>query len=440
MLLVMVLKSIVAARRLGLSNSSFWFFAVLVLLTNLSGVVSQFNGGRTESLTTIGQSVVTMPASATFAASLVVPGLMLGSFFYMFRQGTRNMRINAGAFCYFMVLVFAGMGSLNAGFPFLEGSKFALFATALALIFAPRNLNGLVGAAHALGILVALSAILALFDPKTVAEVCGERKCGLLGSLYNGIYFNFNGFGLLMAVAVPVLYFGMIRYRGAFVFAAVFMTGASGSRTSQIAAALVFLLIILFEYSRHRARRVVIFLSVASAVGAVGATIALPLIGLPGDSFTGRVNLWNDALGRLRESPLVGFGPDSWASLQQIGLITRASAYATHNQFVETLYVSGTLGLIAMTGVFVAVVHANRGYLGQLAILLFPVLMIAATERPWSLGPPDWLSWSLLLTVCTSFAGWEDLSGSLKRSKCSLRAKPALTTQALPWLNQTFKA
>jgi hypothetical protein len=31
----------------------------------------------------------------------------------------------------------------------------------------------------------------------------------------------------------------------------------------------------------------------------------------------------------------------------------------------------------------------------QLCVLLLPVLVCAATERPWSLGSVDWLSWSL---------------------------------------------
>lgn len=351
----------------------------------------------------LGDAIVISSDQATQVSHLVGPVLAIMSCTYIVFRLMNKPTVNGAAVAYAFILLVGAVAGVGHQFGFLSGSALALFLAVAAIIVAPRNLDALRGSAHAGALLVALCGIVAIVDPAAAAVACDDRKCGVLGNLYIGVSASFNSLGLLMAILVPVLYFGMRRFNLVFALAAGFLGIASGSRTAAVAILFTLALIILRSLVLRTGRRWWGPASVSVAAASLAGSIALPLLRLPEDSFTGRVALWNFAFSVVEDSFLVGNGPDLWASFRGGGVVTRASEYSTHNQFVEVIFVAGVIGLAAMLLITWNIMRSNRSRWGQLAILTVPILYCGIAERPWSMGPADWLSWSILVVLATAF-------------------------------------
>lgn len=105
-------------------------------------------------------------------------------------------------------------------------------------------------------------------------------------------------------------------------------------------------------------------------------------------SLTGRTTIWSVAIHTWEESPWFGYGPTAWNAdfRDSIGL---AFAFSAHNQFLQTLSVSGLFGFVALLVYLVFLVTAawrlsdsTRGIsLALLAMVLFRCL----AEAPLSM-------------------------------------------------------
>ncbi|NVC24692.1 O-antigen ligase family protein [Kocuria salina] len=380
-------------------DSTFLYFVALTILPSLAGLIAQLTGGRQVTVGFGGATTVSMSGAALAAAS-VTPALVLASAVtYLAARVRREVRINTAAALLGVILVAGIFGHAHTTQGLPAGPSVLTYVAAAPLLLAPRNLSGLFGSAHALGVLMGLSGIAAILAPDAVMVECDLRKCGPLGHLFSGASYNFNSFGMLAALAVPVLYLGLSRFGLPVAFIAAILGLSSGSRTSQLAIILTFALILVHSYTTHAHRRLVLPIFVVGVAGPAALSVVLPFSGLDPVTFTGRSGLWDLALMRIADYPLLGLGPDSWPALQATGDIARASAYSPHNQLLDVLFVGGAIGLLAFA-VFVAhVVHSNRAHLTTILLLFAPAATLSITERPWSTGRLDWVSWSLFLTA-----------------------------------------
>lgn len=398
LIVLLVRSSLLASRGSRWSLGQVAGFAAVVL-PNATTAVAAFTGTRIATTNTFYQPViyftgaaeqVNRVASPTLATLFIIVGLV---------SAIRHHRINPAPLLYLIVLIIGAIGGAEAGFPLITTARLTMVAVIASLIFIPPGKAVLAGAAYGLALLAGLSLVGAALHPTAFFGACGSRKCGAFGILYTGVADNSNAFGLLMALAVPVVYFGLGRNRWLFTIVATSLALASGSRTAQIAALIGVLLVAVAGQRRSPGRR---RFAATTALLAAASVIALPLLNLPDSAFTGRAYLWRMALSEFRRQPLTGYGADYWASNVTNQVIAGAAGYATHNQLTETLLVSGVLGLLATLGVVAAVVANNRADGTVLAIVATSVLICGTLERPWSLGGVDWMAWSIFVTLSLS--------------------------------------
>lgn len=373
-----------------------------VLLPNATTAAAVYLGNRTVSIDGFYNAIVAYGGVAARVNAVASPILALIAVVCVALSLRPSVRLNPAA------LAAAGVVGLGLIFGALYGDSIAnggvltLVMLLIAAAFVPRDKGFLEGAALGLALLVVLSFIGALINSSAVAASCGLRKCGGLGFLYSGIADNNNAFGLLAAMAVPVVYFGLRRHQLFFAAIAALLAVSSGSRTGAIAAAAGLFLCVLHKRTGLQtfAKR----LSVVGAAVLAAGVVVLPLLPLAPEAFTGRVALWRTAFGEMAMQPFLGHGGEFWRQQVDFRVIAHAAGYSTHNQFVEAYFVGGIFGVVLLCSAVVVAIRRNRGRLGELSILLVPMLVCALTERPWSLGPVDWLSWSFLVVVSASFS------------------------------------
>ncbi len=384
----------------GFSLSSVLLFSA-VLLPNMTTVVAMFLAERVITTDPFYNRVVEYTGLSHQVNQIASPTLLAVALIILVLQLGRNPRLNMAALCFLPLLAIGALAKWNLGGELLDGGHGTLLAVVAAAVLIPGGRETLKGGALGVGLLLCLSALGALVQPLMAAPPCDQRKCGLLGTFYVGVADNQNTFGMLMAFAIPVLYFGLSRYRLYFAFAATFFAFASGARTAAIAASVTLAAILLVHLGRKTGSKFGGTLAILTTVVAWITVAIVPFLNLPADTFSDRAGLWALARQLVEQSWVIGHGPDYWRSLVDIGLIPLASGYSTHNQAMETLFVSGALGVAAMGVVFVMAIRRNRLGFATFAILMLPVAIAAITERPWSLGAIDWASWSLLIFLCS---------------------------------------
>nr|WP_307330843.1 O-antigen ligase family protein [Microbacterium sp. SORGH_AS_1204] len=397
--LLFVALRVVAHVRARELDSNYILIGTAVMLANGTAVVSQFSGGRTLVLSGVDSYVAVLSPAAEQFSKFTLPVMFVVVLGYVVAQYRRGVAINGLAATYLMLLVFSSMGSVLGGGNFITTARLTLLLPVVALLLGRPSAGAIKGAAVALATLLCLSGVLALVSPDQASAVCDARKCGVFGSLFNGVAFNFNGFGLLMALAIPVMYFGLDKFREYFTGFALIAVFATGSRTAQLASAIVVVLLYLNRLLGRQNHALRLFLPSAVCGASALFIVMLPFMKLDPGEFTGRVGLWDLALSQMRGSWLFGLGPDSWAAQVDDGAISYVSAYSTHNQLIEILYVSGIVGLCLYIVLITGLIVRMREALVPLLSILAPALVIGSTERPWTLGIADWLSWSILLLL-----------------------------------------
>ena len=169
---------------------------------------------------------------------------------------------------------------------------------------------------------------------------------------------------------------------------------AAQSKTAWIAAALSIPVLLVLRY---RARRVAAFSILGLGAAVAIALFALPMIGVSLEelahtqqghealTFSGRGAIWALAMREWTHDPLFGYGLGMWdeAYRQRLGMDWAVSA---HNQFLQTLSVAGTAGVIGLAlylgALSLYAVRAGRGSRGLSIVLLIVVLVDCATEAP----------------------------------------------------------
>ena len=106
-------------------------------------------------------------------------------------------------------------------------------------------------------------------------------------------------------------------------------------------------------------------------------------------TLTGRLQIWSAALAAWRENPLFGYGPTAWGPLHRMN-IGMPFAFSAHNQFMQSLSVAGTGGLLSLL-VFMALLalyawRAAGVTRGVSIALLLTVFVRCLTEAPMSVN------------------------------------------------------
>jgi O-antigen ligase len=183
--------------------------------------------------------------------------------------------------------------------------------------------------------------------------------------------------------------FGLILGVGVLLFAQ--------SKTTLTAAAITVPLLLVVRSGAWGAAA----FSLLSLGGVIGlAMLLLPALGVTleglsetqqgyeASRFTGRDVIWSLAVQEWMRNPLFGYGITMWNETyrMQIGMDHAVSA---HNQFLQTLSVAGTMGLIGLVvylGVLVRyAIRAARPSRGLSVALLILVLLRCVTETPLQL-------------------------------------------------------
>ena len=124
-------------------------------------------------------------------------------------------------------------------------------------------------------------------------------------------------------------------------------------------------------------------------VGRAWDRIADTQIGTDVTTLTGRLQIWAAAIEAWRQSPVFGYGPTAWGAMHRFAL-GMPFAFSAHNQFLQSMSVAGTLGLLSLLA-YLAVLgtycwraaDATRG--ASAALFLF-VLLRCLTEAPFAPG------------------------------------------------------
>ena len=379
-----------------------------VILPNLTTAIGAFTGGQVYGTDTFFNRVTTFNGISAQVNAVANPSLLLVTLLILALSLVQRSRPNVAPALFALLLMVSALAAWTNGGALLTGPRAVLFALVACAVFLQRGRSVLSGAGLGLALLASVSAIGTALAPQAVTLPCESRKCGAFGVLLVGVAGDNNSFGLLMALGVPVVYFGVRRYGIHLAALLTLLALGSGSRTAQVAAVLTFIVIVWRHLSSRSSTQQADRVAVATAITGLVTMAIVPFVGLESDALTGRAGLWAIALERIGANPF-GYGPDSWSTLVTIGVIPRSAGYATHNQGLEVLYVAGALGLAIMLTLGVVLTVKNSGSLGRLAVLTLPVIVCGIAERPWSLGAIDWMSWSILVVLLVDFRSAADV-------------------------------
>ncbi|QZY28787.1 O-antigen ligase family protein [Nocardioides coralli] len=382
-------------------NASTSFVLLIGWLVNSAAVLALTSGRYVERLDPISNIRVRELVGAdvrTFSYVMVVGALAIG--LLAFRHLPHHGRLHVSAVLAVTICVLMNATNALSGLPVVSVGASFMVVTLVAATVMPRGDGARLGAAlFGLTMSTASLAFVAL-DPATGTRDCTLSKCGPLDLLVNGLTISENALALVMALALPFMH---LAFRGplraitiAHTLGVVWLTG---SRTSLIAVAVTILAIAVYRPTagaRPESRDTLARLGIALAAA---ITFLLPRIGdIEASAFSLRGYLWQLAHTRMAEdSPWLGFGAAAWSRLAtDTGEISEGAIYSPHNQWLELQYALGWLGVLLLAWWLIALVRENRTQVRQLAVVLIPSLTIGATERAWSFGSPDWLTWALV--------------------------------------------
>lgn len=387
-------------------------FAVGVL-GSLPTVLFDLISGRVTKVDTFGNAVVGLSGWAyrvdQLATVLLIGG---GMAFFLHRCSQRDVRVNVAALVAILVWLDVGLSDGLNGHGMFAPRQLALLAVLLAAVVARPGRSALLGAA-AVGLLLALlGGFQAVLHADSVFRTCRADKCGLLGTLYTGIFTNENTYGLALALSVSFIW---MAFRGPVrIILACYVAGiayVTGSRSAELVAVVsVVILFILRPSISDDPEAATRFsddtpvgkpaLAVLAACSAAFIGFVLPFLNLDPNSLTQRPYFWKLARTQLSASPLYGLGSEAWASLYQAGMIPVALTYSVHNQWLDVIYTGGMIGLLFFVLLLVSMLlRAGRAHVVVASCLLIPVLAGSSLERPWSFDISDWLTFTLLATI-----------------------------------------
>lgn len=370
-------------------TSSTWLLAAAVILPSLGNAVGVLTDTRT-----IGyhprtfERVVTLVGPAQAALTYASPALLAIAVVAFLRHAKGGAGVNGPAVFYLLAVAFAAIADKT---PF-TGSQWTFLGVLAAAMFAPSGRSARLGVAWGLVAYMVASGVAAAFRPEESLPLCTDPAVCGTAFIATGVADNGNAFGLLLALGVPYLLFGLPMYGLPVAMAAVAMVWLSSSDTGQIASTVLTICYLIARPDRDGNPRRAVLLPALATMGAAGVAVAVTQISLPSDTFNNRPPLWAIARGAIDEQLWFGNGPYAWQTLADKGVVFNAGRYSTHNQFLEFLFVGGLVGL-GLGAAFIAALVARGGR--PVWWFLLPPVVLSVTERPWAIGVIDWLSWSV---------------------------------------------
>jgi hypothetical protein len=380
-------------------------------LASLPTVVYVIHTGRPERLDPLGEVEIGFPqwvnqigtaSNALLLASLAV--------FFLHRLFGERARVNsAPLIALALVLLLAFSDGLHGQQPFAP-RQLVLVAALLAAAVARPGRSALLGGAAVVLLFTVLSGAEAIIQPATVLRECRtDNPCGVLGILYPGVFTNENIFSLLLVAGIPFVWLGL-RGRVRFLLACyvAFVAVATGSKLGAVSAVVVLAFLVLLRPALPDEAgasdpvaspgRVLFALPVLGAAATIG--LLVPFHHPGADTLGDRATIWDMARDELSRSPLIGFGGKTWSGKYQAGEIPAAVSPSLHNQWIDTLYAGGLVGLLLFLLLLVHLL-ARGGVPGipVAASVLLPVLLTSVLERPWSFGISNALTFALLVAT-----------------------------------------
>jgi O-antigen ligase len=290
-------------------------------------------------------------------------------------------------------LIFAaivGLAALVDGLN-VTGAQWTYLTLLVAAALLPAGAGARLGVALGILAVVAASAISVWLDPDTTLVSCDLTGCNQVN--VSGVADNGNSLGLMLALGLPFLLFGLPKFQRTTAVVVAGMILLSTSETAVVATAALAFVYLVCRPNQDGAPTTSARLLPLMGGGAFVAQVVVPQLDYARTAFTGRPVLWDLALNLVSDRPLLGWGTYTWRGLADRGIIARAAGYSTHNQFLEALFVNGAVGLLLLLGFLVALVV--RGGVRTWWYLI-PAAVVGIAERPWSLGQIDWLTWSVI--------------------------------------------
>ena len=175
------------------------------------------------------------------------------------------------------------------------------------------------------------------------------------------------------------------------------------SKTAILAGVLVTPIMAWYRLGRHPAGGVRIGFVLSLLLLLVATTLVLMLgnfdnmwtrlaagqVGTDIRSLSGRVQIWNAAINAWQDNPFFGYGPEAWGPLHR-ATIGMPFAFSAHNQFLQSLSVAGSLGVLTFVlflgSLGVSAWRASGITRGVSLTLFAMVFMRCLTETPFSTG------------------------------------------------------
>lgn len=340
----------------------------------------------------------------TIYAYLVLSGTILAGALIVTRIGRGRLQPSA------LVAVVLGflmnyMNGYNGTSAVTRGGIFLALVLMAASTLTPGRGAWLGAGTFGISLAVA-SSVFTAFQPEDGSGFCLQQKCGPLGVLIVGITDSDNALAIAVALSLPFAWLAFSgQLRNAVLVYGSTVIWITGSRTSLIA--LVALLILIFVLRRGRGEGISGTgrnqLAWLALIVSVTVGVVLPRLSLSRDALSNRGSLWNLAVERMGASPWIGFGSSGWSRLYtNEGQINAGAIYSPHNQWLEVQYAAGYLGVILFLLWLGLVIREGRANIQRTAIIIVPMLAIGITERVWSFGLPDWITWALVATCLAS--------------------------------------
>jgi hypothetical protein len=400
-----------------------------VFLVGIAGslplVLLVLRSGQTERLDPSGNIVLSTPEWVSAVGHVAQVLLAVGALVFFVVRVLGGAQARLAPWIAIVLVVSLALSDGLQGRQVFGSEQLVLGAVLLAASVARPGRPAFLGAAACGVLLAVVSGVEALVEPTSVFHECREDKCGVLGFLFRGVFTNENIFGLLLALSIPFVWISVRgRVRIVLCLYLAFMAVVTGDRTAAIASviSLVFLSVLRptfhDEHGTERpAGRLILAGLGISGLGLAG--LLLPYLPYARASIHERVFLWELAKDHVAESPLVGFGAQAW---DQFHLESQTPlSHSVHNQWLDTLYAGGLIGLgLLLVLIGYVLLSGGRDGFVLACCVLAPVLVTAATERPWSFAGYNWLSFTVVAAVLVPVrelrAGAGTLSGD-RRAK-----------------------
>lgn len=408
------------ARAAGDFDASAALTLGIAWLVSLPTTLVAISGGAPSRQDAFGEFVAIFPGWYQHALDVTVLLVAALAGLLLFRRLTSD-RVPVHTAGLFAILLWAvaQLASGLRGGPVLSPRGGVLLVCLMAATVLPRGRGACLGAGIFGVTLAAVSGALTVFR-YDVAFVPCSRKCTVLGSLLTGVFPNANLLGLALAAAIPFAYLGFRGHaRIWFPLYLAGMTFATGSRTAIVAAVatVIALLIVRPRVDADRTTPARIAIAGLALAGGIFGSAYVIQHEWNSSALTARPALWRVALTYVHDSPWFGYGPEKWASLTRSSRIPADAAYSVHNEWLDVLFVAGWVGAALFVSMVAAALVTSGNARPGVLIALATVVVVGTTERPWSVGSLDWLSFSLVALILTgATAGSETLDSMAKPS------------------------